>query len=85
VTRATWTALLAKGSNPRVLKEGSVGQSVWRLQRSLVAAGLRPRLTGVYDASTVSAVRAYRKARGLPSSTTTESKVWAQLRRGKTV
>jgi peptidoglycan hydrolase-like protein with peptidoglycan-binding domain len=84
VTRATWTALLAKGSNPRVLKEGSVGQSVWRLQRSLVAAGLRPRLTGVYDASTVSAVRAYRKARGLPSSTTTESKVWAQLRRGKT-
>ncbi|MET0467241.1 MAG: glycoside hydrolase domain-containing protein [Aeromicrobium sp.] len=84
-TRSTWVALLAKGSNPRVLKEGSVGQSVWRLQRSLVAAGLRPRLTGVYDANTVTAVRAYRKARGLPAYTTTESKVWTQLRRGKTV
>ncbi|MCW2839102.1 MAG: hypothetical protein JWR55_585 [Aeromicrobium sp.] len=83
-TRATWVALLAKGTNPRVLKEGSVGQSVWRLQRALVAAGLRPRLTGVYDAKTVKAVQAYRKARKLAGWTTTESTVWAQLRRGKT-
>ncbi|MET0449252.1 MAG: glycoside hydrolase domain-containing protein, partial [Aeromicrobium sp.] len=30
-TRATWTALLAKGSNPRALKLGSVGPAVWRL------------------------------------------------------
>lgn len=83
-TRATWTALVAHGTNPRVLKEGSVGQSVWRLQRSLIAAGLRPRLTGVYDAQTVEAVQAYRKARKLPSRVTTESTVWAQLQRGKT-
>ncbi|MET0928187.1 MAG: glycoside hydrolase domain-containing protein [Aeromicrobium sp.] len=84
-TRATWTALLAQGTNPRALKFGSVGQSVWRLQRSLVAAGLRPRLTGVYDASTVKAVQAYRKALRLPGYTTTESKVWSKLQRGKTV
>jgi peptidoglycan hydrolase-like protein with peptidoglycan-binding domain len=83
-TPATWTALLAHGTNPRVLKYGSVGQSVWRLQRSLIAAGLRPRMTGVYDANTVKAVEAYRKARKLSSYTTTESTVWAQLQRGKT-
>jgi peptidoglycan hydrolase-like protein with peptidoglycan-binding domain len=84
-TRATWTALLAAGTKPRVLKQGSVGEPVWRLQRALTAAGLKPGLTGVYDAKTVSAVQKYRKARKLPGYTTTESTVWKQLRRGKTV
>jgi hypothetical protein len=83
-SRATWTALLARGSNPRVLKQGSVGQSVWRLQRALTAAGLKPGFSGVYDARTVKAVQAYRKARKLPAYTTTESSVWAQLTRGRT-
>ncbi|MCL3817454.1 glycoside hydrolase domain-containing protein [Aeromicrobium wangtongii] len=83
-TRATWTALLSGGRNPRVLKQGSVGPSVWRLQRSLVAAGAKPRLTGVYDSSTVKAVRAYRRSRGLPGYTTTEASVWAELQRGQT-
>lgn len=82
--RAAWTALLARGSNPRVLKEGSVGQSVWRLQRALTAAGLTPGFSGVYDAKTVAAVRKYRTARQLPAYTTTESTVWGQLRRGRT-
>jgi peptidoglycan hydrolase-like protein with peptidoglycan-binding domain len=81
---ATWTALLARGANPRVLKEGSVGQSVWRLQRALTAAGLKPGLSGVYDAKTVKAVKAYRKARKLSGYTTTESTVWSALQRGKT-
>jgi peptidoglycan hydrolase-like protein with peptidoglycan-binding domain len=83
-TRPTWTALVSHGNNPRVLKEGSTGQSVWRLQRSLVAAGLKPRLTGVYDAKTIAAVTAYRKARKLPSQPTAESGMWAELQRGKT-
>ncbi|MEJ7636309.1 glycoside hydrolase domain-containing protein [Aeromicrobium sp.] len=83
-TPATWTALLSHGSNPRVLKQGSVGQSVWRLQRSLIAAGLRPSLTGLYDTNTVAAVKAYREARGLTTYTTTESSVWSLLQRGKT-
>jgi len=82
-TRPTWTALLSYGPNPRVLKQGTVGLSVWRLQRSLVAAGLHPRLNGVYDSSTVAAVKAYRKANGLPQYSTTESSVWSLLRRGK--
>jgi peptidoglycan hydrolase-like protein with peptidoglycan-binding domain len=84
-TRSTWTALLAAGSRPRVLKQGSVGEPVWRLQRALTAAGARPGLSGVYDARTVRAVQKYRKARKLPGYTTTESTVWSQLRRGKTV
>jgi peptidoglycan hydrolase-like protein with peptidoglycan-binding domain len=84
VSRATWTALLARGSNPRALKEGSVGEPVWRLQRALTAAGAKPGQTGVYDARTVKAVRTYRKARRLSSYPTVESKVWSQLRRGKT-
>ncbi|WP_456697904.1 glycoside hydrolase domain-containing protein [Aeromicrobium sp. P5_D10] len=83
-TAPTWTALLSYGSSPRVLKEGSVGEPVWRLQRSLIAAGQKPRLTGIYDAKTVKAVAAYRKARKLPSYPTTESGMWTQLKRGKT-
>ena len=67
-----------------MLKQGSVGEPVWRLQRALTAAGLKPGLTGVYDAKTVRAVQAYRKARKLPGYTTTESKVWSQLRSGRT-
>jgi hypothetical protein len=82
-TPATWTALLSSGTNPRVLKQGSVGLSVWRLQRSLIAAGLHPRLTGVYDTYTVSAVRAYRQSRGLSVYSTTESTVWSLLQLGK--
>ncbi|MGA8987986.1 glycoside hydrolase domain-containing protein [Aeromicrobium sp.] len=83
-TPATWTALLSAGTRPRVLKQGSVGLPVWRLQRALIGAGLTPRLTGVYDAATVKAVKAYRSARGLSSYSTTEATVWLLLQRGKT-
>lgn len=83
VTRSTWTALLSAGKDPRVLKQGSVGPSVWRLQRSLVAAGMSLKITGVYDSRTVKAVKAYRSARGLPGYTTTEATVWAELKRGQ--
>lgn len=85
VTRSTWTALLSAGRSPRVLKQGSVGPSVWRLQRSLTAAGAKLRITGVYDARTVNAVRAYRTAHALPGYTTAEAEVWALLQRGETV
>ncbi len=83
-SRPVWTALLSRGKKTRVLKYGSVGEPVWRLQRSLIAAGLRPRLTGVYDASTEKAVKAYRKARKLPQDPTVDAKVWTQLQRGRT-
>ena len=82
-TNATWTALLSAGSKPRVLKRGSVGESVWRLQRALTAAGKSVTINGVYDSKTVSAVKAYRSANGLSSYDTTESSVWSLLQRGK--
>jgi hypothetical protein len=85
VTRSTWTSVLAKGTSPRVLKEGSVGPSVYRLQRSLVAAGASLRISGVYDSRTVQAVKTYRTARGLPRYSTTEASVWAELQRGQTL
>ena len=82
-TNATWTALLSAGSKPRVLKRGSVGEAVWRLQRALTAAGKSVTINGVYDSKTVSAVKAYRSTNGLSSYDTTESSVWSLLQRGK--
>jgi peptidoglycan hydrolase-like protein with peptidoglycan-binding domain len=82
-TNPTWTALLSDGSTPRVLKRGSVGSAVWRLQRALTAAGTSVTVNGVYDSKTVSAVKAYRSANGLSSYETTESSVWSLLQRGK--
>lgn len=82
-TSSTWTALLSAGSKPRVLKRGSVGEAVWRLQRALRAAGESVSINGVYDGKTVSAVKGYRSANGLSSYETTESSVWSLLQRGK--
>ncbi|MDR7085833.1 peptidoglycan hydrolase-like protein with peptidoglycan-binding domain [Aeromicrobium panaciterrae] len=83
-TRPTWTALLAYGYTPRVLKQGSIGESVWRLQRALTAAGLKPSLNGIYDPKTVTAVKTYRENNDLPRYSTTESTVWTLLQRGRT-
>ena len=83
-TRATWTALLSAGPIPHVLKQGSVGGSVWRLQRALVGAGEKLSITGVYDSKTASAVKDYREAHDLPRYVTTESTVWGLLQHGKT-
>jgi hypothetical protein len=82
-TNPTWTALLSAGSKPRVLKRGSVGEAVWRLQRALTAAGKSLTINGVYGSKTVSAVKAYRSANGLTAYETTESSVWSLLQRGK--
>jgi len=83
-TRPTWTALLSAGSRPRVLKQGSVGEPVWRLQRALVGAGLSLTINGKYDWQTVAAVKAYRRANDLTTYSTTESTVWGLLQRGRT-
>ncbi len=83
-TRPTWVVLLAAGSWPRVLKYGSVGEPVWRLQRALVAGGFQPTLNGIYDAKTVSAVRSFRKTHKLTDYSTAEASVWGLLQRGRT-
>jgi peptidoglycan hydrolase-like protein with peptidoglycan-binding domain len=82
-TNPTWTALLSAGSKPRVLKRGSVGEAVWRLQRALTTAGLSVTINGVFDSKTESAVRSYRTGNGLTSYGTVESSVWSLLQRGK--
>ena len=52
---------------------------------SLVAAGADLKITGVYDARTNRAVRAYRTVRKLPGYQTTDAAVWAELQRGQTL
>lgn len=66
-----------------MLKRGSVGEPVWRLQRALRAARMTVSITGVYDSATAAAVRKYRSANGLPTYETTESAVWSLLQRGR--
>ncbi|QIG42154.1 DUF1906 domain-containing protein [Nocardioides anomalus] len=78
LTRATWTALLAKGSTP-VLKVGLTGTSVERLQRALTAAGRRTSITGVYTAKTAKAVRKVQKGAGLPGTGVVTRDLWKVL------
>ena len=82
-TRRHWVSFLADGSAP-VLKVGSAGADVHRLQRALNAAGrgLLPG-TGVYDLRTEAAVRAYQRARSLSVTGTTTPEVWAALAAGR--
>lgn len=83
VTRVTWTSLLARGSTGTVLKRGHAGQRVYRLQRALKASGQSVAVTGVFDARTTRAVRAYRTKVGLPAYPTVDLAVWSALKRGR--
>ncbi len=80
--RTTWTALHAAGSHPLV-KRGSVGDPVRRLQRALDAAGT-PKLgiSGVLGASTASALAAYQTRVGLTPTGVAAPDTWAALRSG---
>lgn len=81
-SRPVWTALLAEGSTPKVLKYGSTGSAVWRLQRSLRAAGYAPSVSGVLDTPTVRAVQALRRDHAQKALQTATSAQWTLLRRG---
>jgi hypothetical protein len=80
--RKHWTALLAQGARP-VVKIGSAGEGVHRLQRALNAAGT-PRLavTGVFDATTDAAVRTWQQQAGLPVTGVIAPRSWKQLQAG---
>jgi peptidoglycan hydrolase-like protein with peptidoglycan-binding domain len=82
-TRSTWISLHSAGTRPLVLKRGSVGEPVWRLQRSLRAAGVSVGISGVYGLQTVQAVREYRDNIDLPDRETTDAAVWKALHFGK--
>jgi hypothetical protein len=80
--RKHWVALLSAGPRP-VQKIGSAGAGVYRIQRALNAAG-RPRLavTGVYDAPTDAAVRAWQKQVRLPITGVVAPNSWKRLQAG---
>lgn len=78
-----WIVLHAAGDAP-VLKVGSAGPAVYRLQRALnAAAGSKLTGTGVYDLATEAAVKTYQKRVGLSQSGIANSSVWARLQQGR--
>jgi peptidoglycan hydrolase-like protein with peptidoglycan-binding domain len=83
VTRRTWVALLARGKEP-LLKVGSVGDPVRRLQRALTAAlGKRVKVDGAVSKSTERAVLAYQRKAGLPATGVVTDEVWDRLDTGR--
>ncbi|MBC9732747.1 glycoside hydrolase domain-containing protein [Nocardioides marmotae] len=82
-TKANWMSLHAVGSSP-VLKRGSAGSEVRRVQRAINAADPKAKVvvTGVFDARTDTAVRAWQKKIGLPVSGVVNPESWAALRSG---
>ncbi|MCR6033450.1 DUF1906 domain-containing protein [Nocardioides sp. zg-579] len=83
VDRRTWTSLLAAGSAP-LLKEGSAGDAVRRVQRALnVATAADLRVTGVLDRATARWVRTYQRQVGVAVTGVVAGETWAALRRGR--
>jgi hypothetical protein len=82
LTRRTWVALLARGSHP-LLKVGSTGEPVRRLQRALVAAlGTRLTVDGVVDKRTAKAVTKLQKREGLERTGNVDDPTWERLAAG---
>lgn len=81
----TWTALLADGARP-VVKRGSSGNAVRRVQRAMSAAlPGAVRVSGVYGPRTVAAVRRYQRRLGHTGTGVVAHRTWAALTRGHTV
>lgn len=86
-TRNDWTALLSAG-NRVLLKFGSAGPDVRRVQRALSAAGTDAtaaavRATGVFNWKTDRALRAYQQRIGVPVNGIAGGPTWAALQGGK--
>ncbi len=82
--RPNWMSLLVAGHG-QVLKFGSAGPEVRRLQRALNAAhddaGLR--VTGVFKKPTATALRTYQRRVGVKSNGIAAPSTWRALRNGK--
>ncbi|WP_327677204.1 glycoside hydrolase domain-containing protein [Streptomyces sp. NBC_00467] len=79
----TWTALLSRGSTP-VIRTGSTGEAVTRIQRALTAAlGRTVGIDGAFGAGTEAAVRDYQSSRGLSSDGIAGPATWSALQSGK--
>ncbi|WP_432477701.1 glycoside hydrolase domain-containing protein [Nocardioides sp. GXQ0305] len=83
-SRRHWMGLTATGSRP-VLKLGSAGEPVRRVQRALNAAsgsaGLK--VTGVFNAATASALRKWQGRVDHRTSGIVTAKSWKALRKGR--
>ncbi|GAA4819983.1 glycoside hydrolase domain-containing protein [Nocardioides caeni] len=79
-----WMSLLSGGNTP-VLKIGSRGAYVRRVQRTLQAATPSVRITvdGIYDAETARQVKAYRQKVGMSPAGITSTATWARLQAGR--
>jgi peptidoglycan hydrolase-like protein with peptidoglycan-binding domain len=80
--RNDWIALLSHGGGP-VLKVGSTGNAVRRLQRALNAAGHRLAPDAVVNVNDSLAVRAYQRRLGLAQTGVVDGTTWSALRRGR--
>jgi peptidoglycan hydrolase-like protein with peptidoglycan-binding domain len=82
-SQRNWLVLFASGTNP-VVKVGSTGGDVRRLQRALNAANDATRLpvSGVFDGFTDRAVRAYQARHKLEGSGVAGAETWAALAKG---
>lgn len=80
--RGHWTALISRGGSG-VLKTGSTGGSVWRLQRALNAKMIDAPVNGVFDAATDAAVRTYQRQRGQAVTGVVTAGTWGVLYAGK--
>jgi hypothetical protein len=78
-----WMSLLVAGEHP-VLKRGSAGPAVRRLQRTLNAADPEAHLAakGVFDAATDAALRAWQSRLGLEVSGVAAPETWAAMKAG---
>jgi peptidoglycan hydrolase-like protein with peptidoglycan-binding domain len=75
--------LLAEGKNV-LLKRGSVGDPVRRVQRGLTAAlDSKVAVTGVVNAGTTRAVMRYQRTTGLPQTGVVDPATWAELEAGR--
>lgn len=83
-TRVHWMSLLADGASP-VLKFGSAGEDVRRVQRALKAASatLKLKITGRYTRATAAAVRDWQSDVGHTDSGIITGRSWKALRAGK--
>jgi len=83
MTAPTWTALHAQGPGP-IVKQGSVGDAVRRVQRSLTAAlDRKVAVSGVFRRGTTKAVRAYQRERGLERTGVVTRALWNDLKTGR--
>ena len=84
VVARTWVSLLSHGATTPLLKEGSVGDAVRRLQRALnVAPAADLRVSGVLDRATSTWLRRYQAEVGLTVTGGVAADTWGALRRGR--